>query len=76
MALKGWGQQNDIAIGESIAEVKFIIASEDDVEVETFDCGVAEGPDEASVGSMADFTAQLFVLIQDFGPDSGDVTHL
>ena len=31
MAFKGWGEEDDISISESIVKVKFLIASEDDI---------------------------------------------
>ena len=76
MTFECWGKQDDISVGESVTEMQFIVASKDEIKIETFDCGVAEGSDEAGVGGMIDFSAKLFIFLNDLSSDNCDVAHL
>lgn len=57
MVLQRRGEENDISIREAICEIKFIISSEDEIEIEAFSCGTAKIADKTGVGFMANFTA-------------------
>ena len=76
VAFEGGGEQDDVPVGEAVGEVELVVASVDEVEVETFDCGVAEGPHEAAVGRVVYLPAQLLVLLHHLAPHHCDITHL
>lgn len=76
MVLQRRGQENDISIREAICEIEFIISSEDEIEIEAFSCGTAKIADKAGVGLMANFTAQLFIFIEDFCSNYSYIAHL
>jgi hypothetical protein len=76
VVLEGWGEEDDISISESVCEVEFIVSSEDEIEIEAFGCGCSEVSDEAGVGLVVYFAAELFILIEDLRSDDSDITHL
>lgn len=63
VGLESRRKQDDVSICEPVGEVEFVVASEDDVEVETFDSDVGEVADKARVGSVIYFFAELLVLL-------------
>lgn len=76
VGFEGRGKQYDIAIGEPVGEVEFVIAAEDEVEIEALGRGCSEVADEAGVGLMVDLPAQLFILLENLGPHHPDIAHL
>ena len=76
MSFKGWGQKNDISVCEPIAEMQFIISSEDEIKVETFDGGIAESSDKARVGSMIDFSTKFLIFLNNLASNYSNVDHL
>ena len=57
MAFEGGREEDDVMVGDAMIEVKLIIASEDDIEVEALDGGSGESPDKTSVRIVTDFSA-------------------
>ena len=76
MAFEGGGEEDDVVISDAVIEVKLVIASEDDIEVEALDGGSGESPDKTSVRIVADLSAQLPILVGDLAPEYPSVAHL
>lgn len=76
VTFEGRREEDDVPVGKAIAEVEFIVASVDDVEVETFDSRVAEGSHETAIGRVVDLPAKLLVLLHYLAPHHCDITHL
>lgn len=76
LRLEGGGEEDDVAIGEAVGKVEFVVASEDDIEVETFDGDVGEVAHKAGIGSMVYLFAKLFVFLQDLAAHGCDVAHV
>lgn len=76
MSLKCRGKKYKIAIWETIGEVEFVIATEDEIEVEGFSSDCGKVADEACIGLMIDFTAELFIFLKHLSPHCPDIAHL
>ena len=76
MGLEGGAQQDDVSVCEPVGEVKFVVASENNVEVETFDRCVREVPHETRVGRVVYLLAQFLVLLQHRASHTRDLSHL
>ena len=76
MAFEGRGEEDDVVISDAVIEVKLVIVSEDDIEVEALDGGSGESPDKTSVRIVADLSAQLSVFVGNLASECSSIAHL
>lgn len=69
------GQQDDVLVSHAMPEVKLVVASVNDIQVERLHNRGLQLPCDAFVGRMADFLAGLFVFFGELTSEFIDIRH-